>query len=106
MWSMGHPIGSRPRVGTSTTRYIESSSTREAPQKNFEWTLFTDGLRKGPDNTAYWGFILKKGDKEETRQQGRAPGSMQAGGVTAVIVGLLELENRKIKHAPVITDSH
>uniref|UniRef100_A0AAQ5ZKW2 ribonuclease H n=1 Tax=Amphiprion ocellaris TaxID=80972 RepID=A0AAQ5ZKW2_AMPOC len=71
----------------------------------YEWALYTDGSRKGPDSTAYWGFILKQGDKERYRQKGRTEGSAQAGEVTAVLEGLLEMEKRKVKRARIITDS-
>ncbi|KAM4521331.1 uncharacterized protein V3H82_002118 [Fundulus diaphanus] len=44
-----------------------------------EWVLYTDGSQKGPDQAAYWGFILKQHDKERCRQKGKTPGSAQAG---------------------------
>lgn len=75
-------------------------------EKPYEWSLFTDGSRKGHDDTAYWGFILKHNEKEQHRHKGRAEGSAQAGEVTAILEGLLELGKRKIKKARVITDSY
>uniref|UniRef100_A0A3Q0T9A0 RNase H type-1 domain-containing protein n=1 Tax=Amphilophus citrinellus TaxID=61819 RepID=A0A3Q0T9A0_AMPCI len=84
----------------------ESATAEKTTQEDYDWTLFTDGSRKGPDDTAYWGFILKLKGKEQTRQRGKAPGSAQAGEVTAVLEGLLELEKRKIKRAKIITDSY
>uniref|UniRef100_A0A3B4ZR56 RNase H type-1 domain-containing protein n=1 Tax=Stegastes partitus TaxID=144197 RepID=A0A3B4ZR56_9TELE len=79
----------------------------DKPEKEpYEWTIYTDGSRKGPDNAAYWGFILKQGEKERQRQRGNVDGSAQAGEVTAVLEGLLELEKRKVKRARVITDSY
>ena len=32
-------------------------------EKPCEWMLFTDGSRKGQDQMAYWGFILKQKKK-------------------------------------------
>lgn len=37
-------------------------------EKPFEWTLFTDGSKKGQDHTAYWGFILKQNGEEQTKR--------------------------------------
>lgn len=30
-----------------------------------EWEVYTDGSRKGQDDRAYWGFIIKRNGKEE-----------------------------------------
>uniref|UniRef100_A0AAQ5X8A2 RNase H type-1 domain-containing protein n=1 Tax=Amphiprion ocellaris TaxID=80972 RepID=A0AAQ5X8A2_AMPOC len=90
---------------------VKSATTNEEARRMwlshepYEWALYTDGSRKGPDSTAYWGFILKQGDKERYRQKGRTEGSAQAGEVTAVLEGLLEMEKRKVKRARIITDS-
>uniref|UniRef100_A0AAV2M8G8 ribonuclease H n=1 Tax=Knipowitschia caucasica TaxID=637954 RepID=A0AAV2M8G8_KNICA len=79
---------------------------KEAPQLVYEWILYTDGSKKGPDQTAVWGYILKNKGEEKFRQRGRVPGSAQAGEVTAVLEGLLECERRKIKQVLIVTDSY
>ncbi|XP_047225642.1 ribonuclease H-like [Girardinichthys multiradiatus] len=55
---------------------------------------------------AYWGFILKQHGQERCRHKGKTLGSAQAGEVTAVLEGMLELMKRRIKRAKIITDSH
>ncbi|KAM3582756.1 uncharacterized protein V6R79_016158 [Siganus canaliculatus] len=82
------------------------AAAAEAKEEPYEWVLYTDGSKKGQDNVAYWGYILKHQEKERHRQKGRAPGSAQAGEVTAILEGLLELGKRKVKRARIITDSH
>ncbi|KAM3582740.1 uncharacterized protein V6R79_007992 [Siganus canaliculatus] len=82
------------------------AAAEEAKEEPYEWVLYTDGSKKGQDNVAYWGYILKHQEKERHRQKGRAPGSAQAGEVTAILEGLLELGKRKVKRARIITDSH
>ncbi|KAM3583197.1 uncharacterized protein V6R79_015670 [Siganus canaliculatus] len=82
------------------------TATEGAKEEPYEWVLYTDGSKKGQDNVAYWGYILKHQEKERHRQKGRAPGSAQAGEVTAILEGLLELGKRKVKRARIITDSH
>ena len=74
-------------------------------EKHYEWTVFTDGSRKGQDLVAHWGFILKQEGEERYRQRGKAIGSAQVGEVTAILESLLELEKRHIKVARIITDS-
>ena len=59
-------------------------------------------LKKRQDNTTYWVFILKQKGTECSLQKGKVPGSAQAGEVTAVMTGLLELDKRKSKRAKVI----
>ena len=75
------------------------------PEKHYEWTVFTDGSRKGQDLLAYWGFILKQNGEERYRQRGKATGSAQVGEVTAILESLLELEKIHITVARIITDS-
>ncbi|MEQ2179732.1 hypothetical protein GOODEAATRI_028191 [Goodea atripinnis] len=55
---------------------------------------------------AYWGSILKQHGQERCRQKGKTPSSAQAGEVTAVLEGMLELMKRRIKRGKIITDSH
>ncbi|KAK9517559.1 hypothetical protein VZT92_022919 [Zoarces viviparus] len=93
-------IGPAQLVGKRKTR------SDDTPSEPLEWTLYTDGSRKGTDKEAYWGFILKHKERERSRQRGRVPGSAQTGEVTAILEGLLELERRRVKRARVITDSY
>ncbi|GLD70801.1 endogenous retrovirus group K member 19 Pol protein-like protein [Lates japonicus] len=84
----------------------KASKTEKTEDEPYEWVLYTDGSRKGGDNVAYWGYILKQEEKECFRQRDKTQGSAQAGEVTAVLEGLLEMEKRKIKRARVITDNY
>ncbi|KAE8277286.1 hypothetical protein D5F01_LYC24832 [Larimichthys crocea] len=91
---------------SQVTANRKAQKPQETEEKSYEWILYTDGSRKGQDDTAYWGYILKQDGKEQFRQKGRVPGSAQAGEVTAILEGLLELEKRKVKTARIITDSY
>lgn len=93
-------------IGPAQQASKKTQKQAQPEEKTYEWTLYTDGSKKEQDNTAYWGYILKQNEKEQFRQKGRAPGSAQAGEVTAILEGLLELEKRKVKAARIITDSH
>uniref|UniRef100_A0AAQ5XYQ2 RNase H type-1 domain-containing protein n=1 Tax=Amphiprion ocellaris TaxID=80972 RepID=A0AAQ5XYQ2_AMPOC len=101
--SCGPPISTEPRCPQPVSKKPAKPEGEE--KEPYEWALYTDGSRKGPDSTAYWGFILKQGNKERYWQKGRTEESAQAGEVTAVREGLLEMEKRKIKRARIITDS-
>jgi len=82
------------------------TKTNPTTETTYEWTLYTDGSKKGRDHTAHWGFLLKQNEEEHYRQRGRINGSAQAGEVTAVLEGLLELQKRHVKRAKIVTDSH
>uniref|UniRef100_A0A3P8SD79 RNase H type-1 domain-containing protein n=1 Tax=Amphiprion percula TaxID=161767 RepID=A0A3P8SD79_AMPPE len=90
-----------------STPWEEHSYTqgRPASKPMIAWKAETTPGSVVQRGTAYWGFILKQGDKERYRQKGRTEGSAQAGEVTAVLEGLLEMEKRKVKRARIITDS-
>ncbi|KAE8281788.1 hypothetical protein D5F01_LYC19171 [Larimichthys crocea] len=93
-------------IGPAQPANRKAQKPQGTEEKSYEWILYTDGSRKGQDDTAYWGYILKQDGKEQFRQKGRASGSAQAGEVTAILEGLLELEKRKVKTARIITDSY
>ncbi|KAE8283579.1 hypothetical protein D5F01_LYC18982 [Larimichthys crocea] len=93
-------------IGPAQPANRKAQKPQETEEKSYEWILYTDGSRKGQDDTAYWGYILKQDGKEQFRQKGRVSGSAQAGEVTAILEGLLELEKRKVKTARIITDSY
>ncbi|KAE8299794.1 hypothetical protein D5F01_LYC02212 [Larimichthys crocea] len=90
-------------IGPAQPANRKAQKPQEIEEKSYEWVLYTDGSRKGQDDTAYWGYILKQDGKEQFRQKGRASGSAQAGEVTAILEGLLELEKRKVKTARIIS---
>ncbi|KAI3352544.1 hypothetical protein L3Q82_005491 [Scortum barcoo] len=93
-------------LGPTLPTTKKQQTTEVTQEEPYEWVLYTDGSKKGLDNTAYWGYILKQNEKEKHRQKGRVPGSAQVGEVTAILEGLLELGKRKVKRARIITDSH
>ncbi|KAF0022147.1 hypothetical protein F2P81_025601 [Scophthalmus maximus] len=106
-WGRWEDILLDPDLEISPEKLPSKKTTKEetTDKKPYEWTLYTDGSKKGQDDNAYWGFILKLNEKESFRQRGRALGSAQAGEVTAIMEGLLELGKRKIKRVRIITDS-
>ena len=74
-----------PAAATTESKPPKTETPETEP---YEWTLYTDGSKKGEDSeVAYWGFILKHQGKEQFRQKGRVPGSAQTGEVTAVPEG-------------------
>ncbi|KAI3365726.1 hypothetical protein L3Q82_000687 [Scortum barcoo] len=93
-------------LGPTLPTTKKQQTTEVTQEEPYKWVLYTDGSKKGLDNTAYWGYILKQNEKEKHRQKGRVPGSAQVGEVTAILEGLLELGKRKVKRARIITDSH
>uniref|UniRef100_A0A3B5LE81 RNase H type-1 domain-containing protein n=1 Tax=Xiphophorus couchianus TaxID=32473 RepID=A0A3B5LE81_9TELE len=107
-WGRWEDILLDPELEIGPAQPTSKKRPQETPEKpeHPEWTIYTDGSRKGSDQSAYWGFILKQDGKERCRQKGKAPGSAQAGEVTAVLEGLLELVKRKIKSARLVTDSY
>lgn len=66
-------------IGPAQPPSKKTTKPDKTPKEPYEWTLYTDGSRKGHDSSAYWGFILKQGEKERIRQKGKVPGSAQAG---------------------------
>ncbi|KAI3363502.1 hypothetical protein L3Q82_012104 [Scortum barcoo] len=69
-------------LGPTPPTTKKQQTTEVTQEEPYEWVLYTDGSKKGLDNTAYWGYILKQNEKEKHRQKGRVPGSAQAGEVT------------------------
>ncbi|XP_014914825.1 endogenous retrovirus group K member 19 Pol protein-like [Poecilia latipinna] len=107
-WGRWEDILLDPELEIGPAQPTNKKRQQETPEKpgQPEWTLYTDGSKKESDQVAYWGFILKQDGKERCRQKGKAPGSAQAGEVTAILEGLLELGKRKIKSARLVTDSY
>ncbi|KAI3374213.1 hypothetical protein L3Q82_005938 [Scortum barcoo] len=71
-----------PEPGPTLPTTKKQQTTEVTQEEPYKWVLYTDGSKKGLDNTAYWGYILKQNEKEKHRQKGRVPGSAQAGEVT------------------------